>query len=269
MESLAVGYYDFMNQSTRYRIYVDESGDEVMAPEKWRNPEARYLGLTGVVIESETYRTRTHPEFEALKQQFFPFDPDEPLVLVRQNIIQKRDYFRVLQNQEAAAQWEARVLRFFDTHIRQIITVVLDKKAYLQSDLQKNQRPYGHCIKALVDMYAQWLNRVEGTGDVMAETRVKKEDQELKDDFHRYITENINPLGTQEAQLLITSNQIKLNLKSRNITGLQLADLLAYPSMRGVLQENEHILGNPPSDTTHRFFEVIRSKSRVTRVLLP
>ena len=155
-------------------MYVDESGDEVMAPEKWRNPEARYLGLTGVVIESETYRTRTHPEFEALKQQFFPYDPDEPLVLVRQKIIQKRDDFRVLQNQEAAAQWEARVLRFFDTHIRQIITVVLDKKAYLQSDVQKNGRPYGHCIKALADMYVQWLNGVEGTGDVMAETRGKK-----------------------------------------------------------------------------------------------
>ena len=53
-------------------MYVDESGEEVVDSGKWRNPEARYLGLTGVVIASETYRTRTHPEFEALKQEFFP-----------------------------------------------------------------------------------------------------------------------------------------------------------------------------------------------------
>lgn len=53
-------------------MYVDESGEVVVDSGKWRNPEARYLGLTGVVIASETYRTRTHPEFEALKQEFFP-----------------------------------------------------------------------------------------------------------------------------------------------------------------------------------------------------
>ena len=37
-------------------MYVDESGDDVMDPAKWNSPEARYLGLTGVVIASDTYR---------------------------------------------------------------------------------------------------------------------------------------------------------------------------------------------------------------------
>ena len=46
-----------MTHSTRYRMYVDESGDHVMDPSKWSSPDARYLGLTGVVIASETYRT--------------------------------------------------------------------------------------------------------------------------------------------------------------------------------------------------------------------
>ena len=36
-------------------MYVDES-DDVMDPAKWNSPEARYLGLTGVVIASEGYR---------------------------------------------------------------------------------------------------------------------------------------------------------------------------------------------------------------------
>ena len=62
-------------------MYVDESGDDVMDPSKWTKPEARYLGLVGVVTVSEDYRTRTHREFEALKQEFFPHDPDEPLVV--------------------------------------------------------------------------------------------------------------------------------------------------------------------------------------------
>lgn len=188
---------------------------------------------------------------------------------MRQKITQKKEDFGVLQDQETAAQWERRVLQFFETHISQIITVVLDKQAYVQSGLHNSQRSYGYCANALADMYGQWLNRVEGTGDVMAETRGKREDRELKDDFHRYMIGNGNPEGTQEARQHISSHQIKLNHKIRNITGLQLADLLAYPSMRGVLQKNERILNNPPSQATRRFFEAIQSKSQLTSVVLP
>ena len=258
-----------MTDTTRYRMYVDESGDEVSDPGKWKNPEARFLGLTGVVIASETYRTRTHPEFEALKQEFFPYDPDEPLVLVRQKIIQKKDEFGILQYKETAAQWEERVLQFFEAHISQIITVVLDKKAYLESGLHSAQRPYGYCVNAMVDLYGQWLDSVGGTGDVMAETRGKKEDQEVKDSFQKYMAGNDNCQGIRESRLPISSNQIKLNLKSKNITGLQLADLLAYPSMRGVLKENERVLNHPPSSATEQFFAVIQPKSQQTRALLP
>ena len=101
-----------MRHSTRYRMYVDESGDDVMDPAKWPNPESRYLGLTGVVIDKEAYRMRTHPEFEALKQAFFPYDPDEPVVLVRSQIIRRRQIFWPLQNQDVAARWEAGILQF-------------------------------------------------------------------------------------------------------------------------------------------------------------
>ena len=250
-------------------MYVDESGDEVVDSEKWRNPEARYLGLTGVVIPSEPYRTQTHPEFEALKQEFFPHDPDYPLVLVRQKIIQKKDDFGVLQEPDKAAHWEERILRFLEAHISQVITVVLDKAAYLQYGLLRSERPYGYCINALTDRYGQWLNRVGGTGDVMAEARGKREDQELRDDFHRLMAGNGNFEGNRESLRQISSKQIKLNLKSRNITGLQLADLLAYPSMRGVLQENTRILNEQPSRATRQFFEVIQPKSQQNRVLLP
>ena len=103
-----------------------------MDPTKWSSPDARYLGLTGVVIASDTYRTQTHPEFEALKQEFFPHDPDEPLVLVRNQIVGKRNLFQILRDSEVVAHWEERIIRFFESHLSQIITVVLDKEAFLQ-----------------------------------------------------------------------------------------------------------------------------------------
>ena len=216
-------------------MYVDESGDDVMDPTKWSSPDARYLGLTGVVIASETYRTRTHPEFEALKQEFFPHDPDDPVVLVRNQIVGKRNLFHILRDPEVATQWEARIMRFLDAHVSQIITVVLDKEAYLRSSQSHGFRPYGYCITAMTEIYGQWLTEVGGTGDVMTESRGKGGDRELKEDFRRFMMEGANLPDVPGYRQTVSSSQIKLNLKTDNITGLQLADLLAYPSKRGIL----------------------------------
>lgn len=258
-----------MTHSTRYRMYVDESGDHVMDPSKWSSPDARYLGLTGVVLASDTYRTRTHPEFEALKQEFFPHDPDEPLILVRNQMVNGREKFGVLRDPEVAAHWEDRILRFFDKHVSQVITVVLDKEEHLKVAPVPTQRVYSYGMNALTGIYSEWLRFVGGTGDVMTESRGKREDRELKRDFRAFITEGDGLPDVRESRRPISSSQIKLNLKMDNITGLQLADLLAYPSKRGILLDSGRISEGSPSPATHRFIEAIRTKSHSRNALLP
>ena len=247
-------------------MYVDESGDDVMDSSKWRNPDNRYLGLTGVVFASETYRTRTHPEFEALKQEFFPYDPDFPMVLVRSEIVKKWNLFRALQDPEIASHWEDRVIRFLELHIAQVITVVLDKEIFPNVGQSSGLRPYGYCMEALTIIYDEWLGQVGGTGDVMAESRGKREDRQLKEDFRRFMTGQGN---LSESPRWVTSSQIKLNLKAENITGLQLADLLAYPSKKGILLDNDCGVDNFPSRATLRFIEAVRPMSNYRNGLLP
>ena len=259
-----------MMQATRYRLYVDESGDDVMDPAKWSSPESRYLGLTGVAIANETYRTRTHPEFEALKQNFFPHNPNEPLVLVRHEIVNKREAFRILQDPEVAAHWENRIIQFLDEHVSQVITVVLDKETYRRGGHSAaGPRPYSYCLNTLTERYGQWLNRVGGIGNVTAESRGKKEDRNLKADFQRFIAGADNPPAMRENLRSVSSSQIQLNLKADNIAGLQLADLLAYPGRKGVLLENGRPLYNPTSPSTMRFIEAFRAKSHPHSGLLP
>ena len=250
-------------------MYVDESGDHVMDPSKWSSPDARYLGLTGVVIASDTYRTQTHPQFEALKQEFFPHDPDEPLVLVRNQIVGKRNLYQILRDPEVATHWEARIIRFFEFHVSQIITVVLDKEAFLQSSQIHDLGPYSYCLTALTERYGQWLNEVGGTGDVLTESRGRGEDRRLKEDFRRFMTADADPGNEQESLRSITSSQVKLNLKTDNITGLQLADLLAYPQKRGILLDNRLLVNSPPSPATIRLIEAARLKSHYLNALLP
>ena len=247
-------------------MYVDESGDDVMDPSKWSSPDARYLGLTGVVIASDTYRTRTHPEFEALKQEFFPHDPDEPLVLVRNQIVGKRNLFQILRDPEVAAHWEDKVIQFFQAHVSQIITVVLDKEEYLRSPRLAAPRPYSYCMTALTERYAQWLNEVGGAGDVMTESRGRGEDRGLKKDFRNFMTAQGDPRDLLRS---VTSSQIKLSLKTDNITGLQLADLLAYPSKKGILLDKELLTDYLTQSATNRIIEAVRSRSNEQNGLLP
>ena len=183
------------------------------------------------------------------------------MILVRNQIVNKRNIFRILQDPEVASHWEERIIRFLETRVAQIITVVLDKEAFIRTGQPSELRPYSYCIDTLTGIYDQWLGMVGGAGDVMAESRGKKEDKGLEEDFHRYMTQ-----GSRQS---VSSNHIKLKLKTSNITGLQLADLLAYSFKRGILMDNGLFLSNPPSPATLRFIETLRTKSNLHSVVLP
>lgn len=76
---------------------------------------------------------------------------------------------------------------------------------------------------------------------------------QLKGEFQRFMEVNLNLLA-------VSSYQIKVKSKSANITGLQFADLLGYPLVRGILRGNGRDLGSRPSNATLRFIEAIQSK---------
>ena len=221
------------------------------------------------MIASDTYHRQTHPEFEALKQEFFPHDPDYPVILVRQQITQKRGIFRTLQDAEVATQWEERILQFLESNISHLITVVIDKEAYRNTEIETNYQPYSHCVSALTIEYNQWLHKVGGSGDVMIEARRGKADSEIREAFDNLMSANSAGSGTH-LHVDGVSSELKLERKSDNITGLQLADLMAYSAMRGTLLENARPLAYPPSRATLRFIEAMQTKyDSNSKLLIP
>ena len=257
-----------MNKAVRHRMYVDESGDHVMEPSKWSSPDDRYLGLVGVVVGSQTYRTGIHPGLWRLKQEFFPHDPDEPVILVRNRIANKLGPFGVLSNPEVAARWEQRIIEFLQDYVSQIFAVVIDKQAHRDQHGPAAPHPYHYCAAALTEKYGRWLSESGGVGDVMFESRRGREDMELKTAFNQFMVNG--PPETLASRQSISSTQVKLKPKYANITGLQLADLVAYPATRGILMEQGRALANPPSPATRQFIDAIQPKySRNGKSLLP
>jgi hypothetical protein len=87
----------------------------------------------------------------------------------------------------------------------------------------------------LLERYCGYLNLRQNTGDVMAESRGKKEDMALKSVYEGVWERGTRYLTAQIAQGTLTSRRIKLKPKASNIAGLQLADILAHPLTRDVL----------------------------------
>ena len=111
-----------------------------------------------------------------------------------------------------------------------VITVCLDKKKHQETYTTWRYDPYHYCLAVLLERFNFWLNRHNRHGDVMAESRGGKEDRRLKGSFNRLWrqgTDFVEPVQFQES---VTSSQLKVKNKAANISGLQLADLIAYPS---------------------------------------
>ncbi len=227
----------------RFRIYIDESGDHTY--HQLDSLASRYLGLTGIVIDSEVYRTRLQPEFEKLKQAHFPHSPDEPVVLHRKELINREGIFGVLRDADNDRAFTANLVRFLSTEDYAIYTVVIDKKAHADRYGKAAFHPYHYCLTVLLERYRGFLLAAGGHGDVMAESRGGSEDMELKRIYQELYERGTQFLSAETFQGVLTSRELKLKKKTANIAGLQLADLLAYPLKQDILI-NDGITGVTP-----------------------
>jgi len=243
----------------KYRIYIDEAGNSDL--DSSDNPNHRFLSLTGVIASTQYTKAVLHPEMEALKCSFFDYHPDEPVVFHRKEMMNGIGSFRSLKDPETRAKFDDALLPAIQRWEYSFITVLLDKKEFMEKFRDWKYDPYHYCLEVLLQNYTVVLNRRDVVGDVMIESRGKKEDMRLKQAFTALYENGSDYLSAEHMQERLTSKQIKVKPKTANVAGLQLADLLAHPSRRDVLRrfgllqngQKNHVLGD-------RIIEMIDSK---------
>lgn len=226
----------------KYRLYIDEVGDPGLA--HVNDLQHRFLSLTGVIVESDYVRRRIHPELEAIKTRYFDSHPDEPVVLHRKELLNATWPFQALMDSETRAAFDAELLAFIRGWDYQVLTVCLDKQAFVAVNLNDTYDPYNYCLTALVELFNNWLHFRESKGDVMIETRGNKEDKKIKEHFRTLWASGTSFVAAGQLQNSLTSREVKINAKDKNISGLQLADIIAHPLRSEIL--NEHGLLDRP-----------------------
>lgn len=199
------------------------------------------MGLLGCIVEHEVYRTAFHAAFEALKQEHFPHNPDEPVILHRKELVNKEGPFWRLRDPKRETQFNKDLLTFLQEQEYALIMVVIDKKSHVEWYGDAAYHPYHYCLAALMERYCGFLNFYNAKGDVLAESRGKTEDQQLREAYAHLYTSGTQFKPAGFFQRALTSKEIKLKPKSANIAGLQVADLLAYPLKQQILMENSRI----------------------------
>jgi hypothetical protein len=222
----------------RFRLYIDESGDHVF--NHLDHPAHRYLCLLGVWFKNPDYES-FHRNLEQLKKEVFDPHPDDPVILHREDILHHRGVFLSLRDPKREQLFDERLLAIIGAANFRIVAVVIDKKALLDQigSLDGTLHPYNMGVKFLYEQYKDYLVHIKRCGDVMAESRGGKEDRLLKRVYEALgiATWGWQPQGGGPFQTAITSKEIKVKPKSANISGLQLADLLAHPCRHDILRE--------------------------------
>jgi hypothetical protein len=210
----------------RYRLYIDESGDHVFHNESTlQQPTHRYLALVGCWFRDTEY-VSFHKALEELKQKHFPHNPDEPVILHREDLINCRGPFWRLRNAPSRIAFDTALLHLIDES-RFIFVIAVIDKLKLKHGFPHPFHPYHLALDFILQRYCFTLNHDNRKGDVMAESRGGREDKLLKNAYIHIHTHGDMHHRASFYQQALTSKELKLKPKSANISGLQLADLIA------------------------------------------
>jgi hypothetical protein len=219
----------------KYRLYIDEVGNSDVNSSN--DPNHQYFSLTGVIAELGYVKDILHPKVESLKSIFFNSHPDEPIILHRKELVNKKYPFNSLLNKDTENEFNKELLALLKELEYQVITVVIDKSELLSRYKVWRYDPYHYALAVMLERYTQWLLKIKITGDVLAEARGGKEDLRLKNSFENLFEKGTDYVSANIFQNALTSKQIKVKPKFSNIAGLQLADILAHPSYKATISK--------------------------------
>jgi len=223
------------------------------------NPNHRFLSLTGVIFELEYIRDVVRLDIEQMKRQYFNSHPDDPIILHRKEIVNKKYPFKALLDPDVEKAFNKDILSFFEKWDYTIISVLIDKNEHQQRYSTWRFDPYHYCMEILLERFYRFLIDRNIKGDVMFESRGGKEDNRLKKSYNRIYEEGTSYINASDLQTSFTSSQLKVKPKQLNVSGLQIADLLAYPA-RQFMFKHYSLIDDERVTFNDKIIEILKTK---------
>lgn len=219
----------FIQPSGRFRLFFDETGNGDLHAAK-KDPNQRYLSLTGIVIRQDIHDKYTTRRLTRLKADIFGH-AQKSIVLHRRELISRSGAFAALNDAHLRAQFDARFAALVAEVPAPAFTVSIDKEEHLTKYKVWQYSPYHYVATCLFERFVLWLHRTGNVGDVMGEARNPTHDAQLRRAFRRFYKYG-TVVRREIIQKCLISKELHLEPKTANVAGLQIADLLAHPAHR-------------------------------------
>ena len=209
-------------------MFIDDTGEVDNAATN--QPERRFASITGVIFDLDYYHATFDASFRKVKfGQFGDTSKGRPPILHRRALIDASGAFVCLQNPDTRKAWDDRCLDMYSRAEYHVITTSVDKVAFYYHHPAWNGEIYSMLVQNAIERYWYFLRSHDGVGDVMAES-IGKPDLALKARYSAAFDKGTEHISADKIQHRLTSREIKIKPKSDDISGLQMADLLAKSS---------------------------------------
>ncbi len=202
-------------------VYVDESGDHSLQSIDKNYP---VFVLAFCIFYKSHYLNAVVPKVQQLKFDYFGHD----LVILHEHEIRKeKGDFNIFRTREQKETFMGKLSQIMQESNFVLASCVIEKNKMTQQDTHPYHFALRHCLETLYEFLCEKQQQDRVTY-VAVESRGKKEDEELELEFLRICA------GENKYQKDLPF-KVKIAPKSVNSVGLQVADLVARPIGRHIL----------------------------------
>lgn len=226
-----------------YYLFLDESGDHGLAN---INPHFPVFLLCGLLFESSNYEF-CDKKMNEIKGKYWG---NKDVIFHSSDIRKWQKEFQILFNEKIRAEFYEDLNSLVANNDYVIIADGIQKEAYIKR-YGKLSNVYELCLSFIIERAVFYLDDIPGNKKlvIVIEERGKKEDQQLREHFNRLLAVGTGFVSPERLKALELT--IEFRSKKRNINGLQLSDLVAYPIARYVLDKKR---ANPAFDILYPKF---------------
>ena len=223
-----------------YIMFVDESGDHNLSNIDDNFP---LFCLSGCIFEKSYYHRTARQMVDDFKHRFWG---STDIVLHSRDIRRQKGCCWFLKDRDKREEFYKALNELIRQLSFSIIVVGILKHDHLANYGGQAKHPYHLALEFIMERFAMSIRRdnIGNVGHIIAESRGRVEDVLLKQEFFRLKNQGSDYQDFNAITTLWTED------KRKNIAGLQIADLIAYPVARKIL--------NPASPQPS--FDVLRTK---------
>lgn len=215
----------------KYYLFLDECGDQNLAN---FDPSFPIFTLCGIVLSEEQLQILSS-QINDLKKTFWG---DKKIILHSRDIRKCQNGFELFFNLETKQSFYERINEILGQDIYTIICCAILKEPYIRQYGKLND-VYGQSLSFIMERTVFYLDGVKKSNielTTIIEKRGKKEDSSLLAYYNSLIDRGTYWVTADRIKSYFKNFQMKA--KQDNIIGLQVADLIAYPITRHILDEN-------------------------------